>query len=128
LAHASSEDVARVVGDLDTQFQKAVKDNDVGTIDRILADDFVVVTGGGKTYGKSDLLAEARTKERIYERQEDYNRTVRVYGNTAVVTAILWAKGTSNAGPFEYRLWFSDVYVKTPGGWRYVFGQASKGI
>lgn len=25
----------------------------------------------------------------------------------------------------EYNLWFSDVYVRTASGWRYVFGQAS---
>jgi hypothetical protein len=26
---------------------------------------------------------------------------------------------------FDRRLWFSDTYVRTPAGWRYVFGQAS---
>jgi hypothetical protein len=25
----------------------------------------------------------------------------------------------------DYTLWFSDVYVRTPAGWRYLFGQAS---
>src|SRR6266566_2327767 len=43
----------------------------------------------------------------------------------AVVTALLWEKGTDKGTPFDYRLWFSDTYVRTPGGWRYVFGQAS---
>jgi len=27
--------------------------------------------------------------------------------------------------PFEWTLWYSDTYVRTPKGWRYVFGQAS---
>jgi hypothetical protein len=27
--------------------------------------------------------------------------------------------------PFDKTLWFSDTYVRTPTGWRYVFGQAS---
>jgi hypothetical protein len=26
---------------------------------------------------------------------------------------------------FDYTLWFSDTYVRTPNGWRYVFGQSS---
>jgi ketosteroid isomerase-like protein len=56
----------------------------------------------------------------------DADRTVRVWGNTAVVTALLWAKGTEAGKPFEYRLWFSDVYVRTPRGWKYVFGQAAQ--
>ena len=50
---------------------------------------------------------------------------MRVWGDTAVVTARLWLKGTSEGKPFERRLWFSDTYVRTKCGWRYVFGQAS---
>src|SRR5438552_4968689 len=94
-------------------------------MDRILADDFVLVTGLGKTHSKRDLLEEARSKGMQYERQEDCQRKVRVWGDTAVVTALLWAKGTKEGKPFEYKLWFSDTYVRTPAGWRYVFGQAS---
>ncbi|MGH8236878.1 MAG: hypothetical protein ACREXP_07615 [Steroidobacteraceae bacterium] len=26
---------------------------------------------------------------------------------------------------FEYKLWFTDTYVRTRDGWRYAFGQAS---
>jgi ketosteroid isomerase-like protein len=50
---------------------------------------------------------------------------VRVFGDTAVVTALLWIKGTSGDTPFERKLWFSDTYVRTPQGWKYVFGQSS---
>jgi hypothetical protein len=50
---------------------------------------------------------------------------VRVWGDTAEVTARLWIKGRGPAGAFERHLWFSDTYVRTPGGWRYAFGQAS---
>jgi hypothetical protein len=50
---------------------------------------------------------------------------VRVWGDTAVVTARLWLKGMSGDQPFERRLWFSDTYVRTASGWRYAFGQAS---
>jgi hypothetical protein len=79
----------------------------------------------GKTYSKADLLAEARSGHVIYERQDDSSQSVRVWGDTAVVTAKLWAKGTDNGKPFDYTLWFNDTYVRLPSGWRYVFGQAS---
>jgi len=50
---------------------------------------------------------------------------VRVWGDTAVVTAKLWLKGKRpNGEAFDYKLWFSDTYVRTPTGWRYAFGQA----
>jgi ketosteroid isomerase-like protein len=121
----SSVDDEKAVATLDTEYQAAVKNNDVATMDRILADDFMLVTGLGKTYSKKDLLEEARSKRVIYEHQEDINQKVRVWGDTAVVTALLWAKGTEDGKPFDYKLWFSDTYVRTQNGWRYVLAQAS---
>ena len=122
---ASPQDDAKAVAVLDTEYQAAVKNNDATTMDRILADDFILVTGRGKVYNKADLLKSARDKEAVYEHQEDTEQTVRVWGDTAVITALLWAKGTQEGKVFDYKLWFSDTYVRTPGGWRYVFGQAS---
>ena len=115
----------KAVEALDIEYQVAVKQNDVASMDRILADDFVLVTGLGKTYTKTDLLEEARSKRTVYEHQEDSARKVRVWGDTAVVTALLWAKGTEDGKAFDYKLWFSDTYVRTAAGWRYVFAQAS---
>ena len=34
-------------------------------------------------------------------------------------------KVMSEGKAFERKLWFSDTYVRTSSGWRYVFGQAS---
>jgi ketosteroid isomerase-like protein len=116
-----AEDVAA----LDIKYQAAVKVNDATVMGTLLADDFALVTGDGGVQTKADLLNEARSKQYLYEHQEDTNRTVRVWGNTAVVTALLWGKGTHNGKPFDYRVWFSDTYARTPTGWRYVFGQAS---
>jgi ketosteroid isomerase-like protein len=121
----SSADDEKAVAALDTEYQAAVKKNDVDTMDRILADDFVLITGLGKAYTKADLLQEARSKRTVYEHQEDSAQKVRVWGDTAVVTALLWAKGTQEGKAFDSKLWFSDTYVRTPTGWRYVFGQAS---
>jgi ketosteroid isomerase-like protein len=123
---APADDAARAVAALDTQYQAAVAKNDAATMDRILADDFVLVTGKGKVFTKTDLLNEARGGKTVYERQEEIEQKVRVWGDTAVVTALLWLKGTGeDRKPFDYKLWFSDTYVRTPSGWRYVFGQAS---
>ena len=114
-----------IVSALDTEYQEAVKNNDMSTMERILADDFVLVTGNGAVYTKADLLKEAAEKTVTYERQEDSHQTVRVWGDTAVVTALLWAKGIDRGEPFDYKVWFSDTYVRTATGWRYAFGQSS---
>ena len=125
--NASPEEDAKSVAALDTKYQAAVKANDPQTMDQILADDFVLVTGRGKVYNKADLLDSARKKEVAYERQDEEPGTqkIRVWGDTAVVTALLWIKSAQEGKPADYKLWFSDTYVRTPAGWRYVFGQAS---
>jgi hypothetical protein len=92
---------------------------------RLLTDDFVLVIGSGKIYTKVDLLEEARSGHVHYDRQDDTDQTIRVWRDTAVISAKLWEKGTENGKPFEYTVWFSDTYVHTPTGWRYVFGQSS---
>jgi ketosteroid isomerase-like protein len=122
--HDLSED-EKTVAALDTQYQAAVKTNNVTAMDRFLADDFILVSSSGKTFTKADLLDEARSGRFRYEHQEDSEQTVRVFADTAVVTAKLWAQGTEAGKPFDYKLWFSDTYVRTPTGWRYTFGQAS---
>jgi len=124
-ANVPIHDDQKTVAELDSQYQAAVKKNDAATMDRLLADDFVLVTGSGKAHTKADLLNDARSGHVVYEHQEDTAQTVRVWGNTAVVTAKLWEKGTDNGKPFDYTVWFSDTYVRTPTGWRYVFGQSS---
>lgn len=125
-APASEIDDIAAVAALDTQYQAAVKANDAAGMAKILADDFILVIGNGSVSTKADLLKEAEDRTREYTRQEDSEQTVRVWGDTAVVTAKLWMQGTrKNGTPFDYRLWFSDTYVRTRDGWRYVFGQAS---
>ncbi len=121
-------DDAATVAALDTKYQAAVKANDADGMSAILAEDFILVTGRGAVFTRAELLEAARTKSTIYERQEDTLQKVRVWGNTAVVTALLWEKGTTGGNAFDKKLWFSDVYVRTAGGWRYVFGQASMAL
>jgi ketosteroid isomerase-like protein len=124
-ANAATTDDQKAVAALDTEYQAAVKINDFATMTRLLADDYTLVIGSGKTFTKSDLVEEARSGRIVYEHQEDTQQTVRVWGDTAVITAKLWEKGTDAGKPFDYTAWFSDTYVRTPTGWRYVFAQSS---
>jgi len=123
---------AAVVAALDTTYQAAVKRNDADTMSRILADDFVLVTGRGTVFTKANLVDDARNLACTYEHQEeiDGTQTVRVFGHdTAVVTAELFEKGTCTDGStFDAHLWFSDTYVRTYGHWQYHFGQASRAL
>jgi len=116
-----------VVAALDTAFQLAVKRNDVATMDRILHRNFRLVLGDGRVVTRDDLLEESRSRQIQYDIQDEEpgSQSVMIEGDTAIVTAKLRLKGTRSGDPFDRLLWFSDTYVRTAKGWRYLFGQAS---
>ena len=127
-AKAGPADDAKAVAQLDREYQLAIKRNDAATIDRIHADDMVLVFGNGNVMRGTELAERARRREITFEVQDEVegSQKVRVWGDTAVVTALLAIKGHSAArGNFDYRVWFSDTYVRIDGRWRYVLGQAS---
>ncbi|MPZ51647.1 MAG: DUF4440 domain-containing protein [Acidimicrobiia bacterium] len=118
-------DEAATVAALDIEYQAAVEANDSEVMGRILAEDMVLITGRGAVVTREELLEEAQSGVTEYEHQYATDRVVRLWGETAVVTALLSAKGTTNGTPFEYRVWYSDTYVRDEHGWQYVLGQAS---
>jgi ketosteroid isomerase-like protein len=125
---AASADAAQTVAALDTAFQFAVKHNDAATIERMLDPEMVLVTGRGKVFTAAQHVTQAKAQTNRYEQQNEVAGTqqVRVHGDTAIVTALLWIKGTDESGKaFDYKVWFSDTYVRKPAGWKYVFGQSS---
>jgi ketosteroid isomerase-like protein len=126
-AAAISPDDAAVVGQLDRDYQAAVKRNDAETMERILDPRFQLVLGSGQKASREDLLRNARERSIVYELQDEEagSQSVMVAGDTAIVTAKLLLKGINRGERFGKALWFSDTYVRTPGGWRYLFGQAS---
>src|SRR5580698_5601490 len=112
-SNPSIEDDKKTVVALDAEYQAAVKINDASTMSRILADDFILVTGSGKAFTKVDMVNDAKAAATNYERNDEDIQTVRVWGNTAVVTAKLWEKGSTSGQSFDRRFWFSDTYVRT---------------
>ena len=125
IVQASEAEDRQTLADLDTKYQKAVEQNDAKVMAEILADDFVLVEGDGKRSTKADLVNDAKGGNTHYVRQDDSMRTVAVFGDTGVVTAKLRAKGIEDGVKVDYSEWFTDVYVRTPNGWRYIYAQAS---
>jgi ketosteroid isomerase-like protein len=125
ISAVNQADDQKTLAKLDADYQRAVEQNDTKTMASILADDFILVEGDGTVSTKADLLKDAASGKTKYEHQVDSDRTIRVWGDTAVVTAKLWAKGLEDGKQVDYYMWFSDTYVRKPTGWSYVFGQAS---
>lgn len=103
----------------------AVVKRDTAALDRILADDFVLVWINGQVSGKRDMLQAIAARKAEIDPFETEDVNVRIYGDTAVVTgrfsqtAHLGERSETN----QFR--YTDVYHRTRHGWQAVSAHAS---
>jgi ketosteroid isomerase-like protein len=128
-AATAAEAPQMAVAKMDVEYQAAVERNDWQAMDRILHPDFVLILGDGTVYSRAQLIDSAKNGNIVYDQQREVpgSQVVRMYGDdTATVTALLILKGkrAKDQTPLDFRVWFTDTYVRTKQGWRYALGQA----
>lgn len=112
---------------LEAELRRAQLEADVGTLDRLIADELLFTGPDGRLGTKAeDLAAHASGVLRFREHEPEELR-VRAVGDTVRVVAlrtrlIVEANGTPVSGSFSY----TRVWAKELGGpWRIVAGQVS---
>jgi ketosteroid isomerase-like protein len=128
LLAASGQACAGDVEDLieiDKRQQRAYIDRDWATLEQILSDDYVLVVSNGAEYDRKTVIAESSDEGKRWEINETSDWSVRVWGDSAVLVATLYQKGVRDGKPFEYRVRFSDTYVRSNGTWRNVHAHSS---
>jgi ketosteroid isomerase-like protein len=119
-AAASIDEDKKIVAALDTRYQAAVEKNDAETMARIHHENMVLVLSDG-TVQTGDFL-EQRARDRIYawehQVEVDNSQVVRVWADTAVVTAKLWLKAPKpRAAPLTSSCGSAiRIYVRQPAG------------
>lgn len=113
----SEEDEVRRV---EIEWGEAFEHRDFATLDRIMANEYILTDPLGNVRGKAESLAALATNEIHFESTKSDNVDVRINGDTAVVTGRSTFKGRykgwSMAGKYQY----TDVLVKRSGAWQAV--------
>lgn len=110
----------------DRQFFNALVDPSVEALDRILADDFVLIeVMGGSEVTKSSLLGAIESGQLKFEAIEAADMRARLYQTTAVVTGRTQMSGRMGETPFVARSRYTHVYVEQQGRWRLVTAQGT---
>jgi uncharacterized protein (TIGR02246 family) len=108
------------VRQLENERQEAILRNDVRALDRLMADDYVVTTVGGRVANKSDELALYRSGSRRTQSWDADDIRVRIYGNVAVVTGQAVVKDTLRGEGRDFQFRFTHVWVRRQGRWQIV--------
>jgi hypothetical protein len=119
------EEVIREVLELEQHTKDAMVHNDVTFTEHSLAENYIAIGALGDVITKGDVVTARRTSKLHYESVEFSEVAVRVYGDTAIVTARAEVKGTDLGQDFSGPYRFTRVWVKHGGEWRTVSYQAT---
>ena len=98
---------------------------DIATLDRLLADDFVLTRANGLVSDKAQNLSEIQSGGISFSSYENDDVRVRFYGDAAVVTGQVTASGTNKGQDFSGRFRYTKVFVKRDGRWQIVAWHAT---
>lgn len=99
---------------------------DAAALERLLADDLVVVVPGMRPLTKAESLAVLTSGRMTFERYETTELALRVYDATAIVTGRLRRTRAMAGGAKADDDWrFTKVYLKRSGAWQVISFHAS---
>jgi ketosteroid isomerase-like protein len=110
---------------LEQRLADAVRTADLGFLHGIWDDDFFYTGVRGETKNKAQVLAEIQSGTLQFDVMRFDDIRIRRYQNSAVVTGLATAEGSSPAGSIKGAFRYTRVYVRRPQGWRIVTFQGT---
>jgi uncharacterized protein (TIGR02246 family) len=111
---------------MEREGMEAYQKKDTAAMERILADDFMLVDGDGKTINKATAIAEVKSGEYKIESFTLDPVKVRVFGDVAVATTGDTEKSTYKGKDSSGRYVWMSVYAKRNGRWQAVATQVAR--
>jgi ketosteroid isomerase-like protein len=108
------------VTQLTDQYIAALKGKDAAALERIWADDLTFINPGGAMLTKAQRLADIQSGANRFDSLEVSDRTVRVYGDTAVMTSLTTMKGQYGGQDASGQYRVTNVFARRGGGWQIV--------
>jgi ketosteroid isomerase-like protein len=100
---------------------------DVKEVDRLLGSDYFHTSPNGNVFDKKQILSGLTDGRLTFEKIDDSDVKVAVYGDTAVITGLSKMKGKSKSrGAFDEEYRWIRVYVRRDGNWQSVAEQMNR--
>jgi ketosteroid isomerase-like protein len=111
---------------LEGTFAKAIVTNDVEGIGRLVANDWIIIDPNGEIVDRTRFFEVIKSGALTHDVMESEDFRVRVYENSAVVTAVTRTKGKFMGQEFSTQERATDVFVKRDGRWQCVLTQLTR--
>jgi ketosteroid isomerase-like protein len=123
---ADDERARRELVAVANDWDRAMVANDPEAIGRYMADDWTIIGPDGSVGDKPTFLQLVRSGALSHDVMQSDDLIVRVYGDTAVVTASGVSGGQYQGQPFREVERSSCVFVRQEGQWRCVLTHLSR--
>lgn len=122
---SGDQESIREIIEMERQAKEASLRRDVDFSQRTLAEDYVAITPLGQVTTKQDTVSARKSGQLKYDTINVSDMVVRVYGDTAVVTARAEVKGHQLGEDFSGPYRYTRVWVRRTGHWLAVSYQAT---
>ncbi len=122
---SGDQSTIREIVEMERQAKEASLHRDPEFSQRTLAEDYVAITPLGQVTTKQDTVSARKSGQLRYEAIDVSDMVVRVYGDTAVVTARADVKGHQLGEDFSGPYRYTRVWVRRTGHWQAVSYQAT---
>jgi len=122
---SSDQEIIREIVDLERQAKEASLRRDADFPKRTLADDYVAISPLGQVTTKQEAISARRSGQLRYDTIDVSDMVVRLYGDTAIVTARADVKGRQLGEDFSGPYRYTRVWIRRAGRWQTVSYQAT---
>lgn len=122
---SGDQEIIRQIIDMERQAKEASLRRDADFSLRTLAEDYVAITPLGQVTTKQETISARRSGQLRYESMNITDMVVRLYGDTAVVTARAEVRGHQLGEDFSGPYRYTRVWVRRNGQWQTVSYQAT---
>jgi ketosteroid isomerase-like protein len=122
---SGDQSTIKEIVEMERQAKEASLHRDPDFSQRTLAEDYVAITPLGQVTTKQDTVSARKSGQLRYEAIDVSDMVVRVYGDTAVVTARADVKGHQLGEDFSGPYRYTRVWVRRTGHWQAVSYQAT---
>lgn len=122
---AADQTIIREIVEMERQAREASMHRDPDFSQRTLAEDYVAITPLGTVTTKQDTVSARKSGQLRYDSINVSDMVVRLYGDTAVVTARADVKGHQLGEDFSGPYRYTRVWIRRGGRWQAVSYQAT---
>ena len=105
---------------LEKEFGDAILKNDLDGIGRLVTDDWIIIYPKGEIVDRTRFFEVIKSGALTHDMMGSEDFRIRVYGDSAVVTALTRTKGKFMGQEFSTQERATDVLVKREGQWQCV--------